>query len=235
MRRLRSCSRILFATFACVLFCGGCSHKADTESCRIASPAQGQRAPLPVLASVTYVVLDDQGLTNDDLRDLELIPNLRAIVLGSPMDDKSVAILASLPRLPQTLERLDLIGPQFTNESLKSIAAFKKLRSLDLDCTSVDDAGIATLPSTGLKLRQLNLYGCEGVTDKAIPHLKELEDLKEMSVQETEISRDGTIRLIDALPGAWVGNSYGLPSAQPKPVPFYVPPENAATNAPGSR
>ncbi len=220
---LRGNSQILMASFACVLLCSGCSRRADTESGqKSVPPPHERRAPLPALASITYVVLDDEHLTNEDLQDLELIPRLTAIALDTPMNDESVAVLANLPRHPQTLRRLDLIGPQFTNKALKSIATFKKLRSLDLDCTSIDDTGVAAIASMGLKLEQLNLYGCESVTDKAIPHLKKFEHLTQMNIQETEISRDGTLRLIEALPSTWIGSSHGLPNAQPKPVPFHV-------------
>lgn len=195
-------NRLPFAAIACVALCTGCnSREAETEKRQVPQPApQESRDPLRVLASVVYVILDQEGITNDDLPDLEMIPNLRTVVLESPMNDESVAALTSLRRLPQTLERMDLIGPQFTNESVRSIAAFTELRRLDLDGTSIDDTGVALIESMGLKLQMLSLNGCEAVTDAAIPHLEKLEHLETLDIQWTAISAEGAERLMTALP-----------------------------------
>lgn len=192
-------NQLAFVAVVCLALTCGCGSPDEPVQGNELGATENSRKPLPALASVTYVILDQEGITESDFRDLELLPSLEAVYLKSPMNDESVAALAELPRLRASLEELCLLGHEFTNESLKSIDSFPKLRRLEFSYTRVNDAGVGVIASLGLKLESLKLDGSP-VTDEAIPHLVKLEHLHDLDVYQTAISNEGVERLKAALP-----------------------------------
>jgi hypothetical protein len=70
-----------------------------------------------------------------------------------------------------------------------AIAALPGLVSIDVGKTSVTNAGIAKIK--GLRnLIELELTGCEGITDGTLPSLKEFYGLKKILAKGTKLSRE---------------------------------------------
>jgi hypothetical protein len=75
---------------------------------------------------------------------------------------------------------------RFTDESLRHLRAFNGIRHLQLDGTSVTDAGLAELASMAT-IETLNLWGTKGIRDEGLVHLAGLTRLEKLTLNWTSI------------------------------------------------
>jgi len=102
----------------------------------------------------------------------------------------SLPALAALPGL----ERLSLSFCPLQSKNLGAFAGFKKLKTVDLQVTDIDDAGIKSL-CTCTSIEKLILEGNRKISDKSIPYLLELKHLKSLNLKGTTISISGVSKL----------------------------------------
>ena len=84
-----------------------------------------------------------------------------------------------------------------TDLELNHVLAFKDLQKLDLSLSMITDRGmerIATLP----KIRDLNLYAVERITDTALAYLRGWKHLQRLNLRGTDIT-DTSLRYIAGL------------------------------------
>lgn len=120
---------------------------------------------------VTGVQLLDTPATNDDLRQLAVLPSV---------------------------ERIWLSRTKVTDEGMPRLLVCPKLKFIGLNDTPITDAGIAHL--TALQdLESLSLSGTK-ITDAGLAHLAKLPRLKELWLRNTAITDAGYQKLQAALP-----------------------------------
>ncbi len=99
-----------------------------------------------------------------------------------------------LSNIPEKIGHLTFRDEYLTNEELCFIASrIKKIERLDLDSTSVDDAGIPCLLEMEY-IGELRLVNLE-ITDEAIHALSKLQSLKLLHLGSTKVSCDGVLSL----------------------------------------
>ena len=76
---------------------------------------------------------------------------------------------------------------------MKHVAKLKSLRTLNLGCTHVDDAGLAELQVLA-QLRSLDLQDCE-ITAVGMGYLGKIKSLRELSLYDTHITNAGLRKL----------------------------------------
>jgi hypothetical protein len=117
------------------------------------------------LGEITYLNLIDTSVTDDGLKPLAKLKNLRQLKLGIHWEHRQVgkpevtgAGLRHLGEL-EHLTFLELQGPQITDESMKSVALLKNLKSLDLYFwTEVTFAGLEHLKPLKDTLTEIDLH-----------------------------------------------------------------------------
>lgn len=91
-----------------------------------------------------YLHISDLQLTDDDLRRLGGLPNIRYLRLqDTQLTDARLAHLAGL----KSLETLHLKEPLITDAGLAHLAGLKNLQALHLESPLITDAGLAHLES----------------------------------------------------------------------------------------
>jgi hypothetical protein len=92
---------------------------------------------------------------------------------------------AKLPRF-QEAAVLQMANPDVTDETLKSLRGFTRLKELDLNDTAVTDAGLAELQNCP-RLETLRLKNTR-ITDAGFrAHLLDRDGLREIDVRETQV------------------------------------------------
>lgn len=164
-------------------------------------------------AGKVVVEVDLPRPTAETLPALVQLQNLRGLRLGDAVSAKALAELHTLKHL----EWLNLYGVGMTDNELKPLVEFPKLRSLGLQYTSVTDAGfkhLAALKSlegivllngkmtgSGLQdlanlpdLRWLTFVAC-AITDEGLREVSRLTNLRELSLQQTRITEKGLVHV----------------------------------------
>lgn len=112
-----------------------------------------------------------QALTDDGVRHLARLPNLRHLDLGgTAVTDRSLAMLADLPNL----ETISLEMTRVTDAGVVHLARCDRLQSVNLAMTRTGDAALRAL--AGKRLRHLRTGN--GVTDAGLALLHELPMFK---------------------------------------------------------
>jgi internalin A len=88
--------------------------------------------------------------------------------------------------------RLAARGPGVQNSSLEKLKGMKNLRVLDLDQSSVDDAGMEHL--VGLPLVDINLK-LTNVRDDGVAHLAKIPTLKQLKLIKTKVTNAGIVHV----------------------------------------
>jgi hypothetical protein len=156
------------------------------------------------------VTLDLSGIDIHEpgLRSIAQLKNLKSLQLDfadytnsrrdtKPMllDDASMQHLGELT----SLDDLKLERVRFVKGGIGHLTKLKELASLVLlDCEGLDDAGLERLVELP-KLRSLYLYAAD-ITDSGIVHLESLTHLKTLYVERSQGTRDGLVKLREALP-----------------------------------
>jgi len=150
------------------------------------------------LSQLESLDVANTGITDAGLESLAPLTKLKHLALGrARMGDSALSML----RLFNTLESLDLSGARdvqrnqrnnrggATQDALwKVLADMKQLRVLKIAFSDVDADALGRMgPSLG-KVEQLNLEGCQRVTDEAITQLASWKALKQLDVQETKVT-----------------------------------------------
>ena len=179
------------------------------------------------LTSLQGLSLSRSQITDSDLVLLERLTTLQALELGdTAVTDAGLTHLEGL----LDLRELDLENTQVTDAGLVTLTRLSGLQELDLSNTRVTDAGVAHL-ATFTDLRKLRLADMPQVTGEGISNLwgltkleslslegmelgklglgclKELKNLKTLSLKNTVVSAADIADLQRALPGLEVEGS----------------------------
>lgn len=113
---------------------------------------------------------------------------------GRDLTDEGLETIAALKRIVS----LNLRDTKITGEGLVHLQGLGGLRELHLERTEVGDAAIANLAGLN-NLEYLNLYSTN-ITDKSLEHLMSLKKLKRLYVWQTGVTDAGIERLQQQLP-----------------------------------
>ncbi len=161
------------------------------------------------LTSLTELTLARTQVSDAGLAHLKDLKNLRRLVLdGCTIGDQGLAHLNELPDLTE----LTLARTQVSDAGLAHLKDLKTLRRLVLDGCTIRGQGLAHLKElpeladlgagrlAELKqLQKLSLAG-SGVSDKALPPLGDLTNLRELDLTGTKVTASGIAKLKEALP-----------------------------------
>ena len=112
----------------------------------------GVEVPRRLGKPITYLFLEHNPLTDDDLKRIAALGHLQELHLGrTSVTDAGLAALAGLTSLERT---------RVTDAGLKALAGLRNLRFLGLSGTRVTDAGLRELGALS-NLAELDLRGTE--------------------------------------------------------------------------
>lgn len=115
--------------------------------------------------------------------------------LGEKVTDRDLALLEGLE---SSLVWLDLSTTSISDEGLKRLSHYERLRRLWVQQTGITDAGLPNL-ATLTTLEALNLHST-GVTDEGIQALRPLEHLRRLYLWKTNVTRTGAANLRAGMP-----------------------------------
>jgi Leucine Rich Repeat (LRR) protein len=136
-------------------------------------------------------------VTRDNKKDGK--PVIKVELTQTNATDDTLKELAAFP----DLQSLNLFGSkQVTDAGLKELAACKQLNFLILtSCNKITDAGLKELAACE-KLQTLSLNNNTGITDAGIKELAACKQLKSLNVIGcTKITRGGAAELMKQIPG----------------------------------
>jgi internalin A len=145
------------------------------------------------MASLEALTLEQVEASDDVLRELREIPNLKSLSVDGTVvsDDKGMAHVAALANL-ETL-CLDDYAAGITGSGLAQLKHLTRLRRLHLTGYSTTDSALVHV--AGLRaLRELSLDGSQ-VTDAGLEHLAGLVDLEQLSLAFTQVTGAGLVHL----------------------------------------
>jgi Leucine-rich repeat (LRR) protein len=133
-----------------------------------------QIASWPRFSRLTDLGIDCDNLSDDDVKAIGELKNLRCLELQSAqVTDAGLRHLAELTELTE----LQLDSETLTDEGIRHLAGLTKIRNLHLDCPNVTDAGLSHLARLD-QLRNLRLksprIGDAGVLALPPNHLEEV-------------------------------------------------------------
>lgn len=126
------------------------------------------------------------------IRHILLVKNLEGLVIaGTFIDDATFSrVVQSMPQLNE----LDIGHIDLTNRSIDSILKLTRLRSLSINKTKINDAGIAKL--AGLKsLTYLDLRETP-ITDSSLASISKMQGLRTLNLANTKVTDKGLRYLI---------------------------------------
>jgi len=142
---------------------------------------------LPRLRYLRYLWLAGSPVSDQGMRSLSRLPNLRDLFLNRTNVTGTGAVhLQALSKL----ERLVLSDAPVNDRGLASVASLKHLRILQLDGTRITDAGASHLRHLAT-LVDLDVSGTQ-LTNRAIADLAQLGTLKSLRLRNTGLA--GTLR-----------------------------------------
>jgi Leucine-rich repeat (LRR) protein len=168
-----------------------------------------------VTGSLREMTVSGPGVDDDDLRDLELFPEVtRIVVADAEVTDDTVALLGRLPNI----EAVDLISClDVTDACCAELSKLTKLKSLGLNGCQIGDNGVAQLrvfPSlaelyfgethiTSASLKYVAKHpglivldlGGTSIDDDGLRHLSHSTSIRRMLLQKTNITDKGIAHL----------------------------------------
>jgi Leucine-rich repeat (LRR) protein len=124
--------------------------------------------------------------------------------------DVDASVVASVSNLNK-LSHLQIADNPLGPDGAVSLSKLRGLKTLRLEDTGIGDASVAAISSlTGLA--ELNLTGNPEITDRSVPDLCRLSNLKKLCVHRTGISESGLRSLRSALPSCQVSSDLDAPS-----------------------
>ena len=165
-------------------------------------------AKLSGLRKLEVLDLSGVDIHEPGLRSLSKLKNLKWLQLDftdytnsrrdnepTLLDDVAMQHLGELT----SLEELRLECARLAKDGIEHLAKLKQLVSLELlDCEGLDEAGLEHLAELP-KLKSLRLSRSD-VGDSGLAYLEPLTHLKELYVERSKATRDGLVKLRNALP-----------------------------------
>ena len=132
------------------------------------------------------LMLDDSGVTDDDLQEIETLSDLTNVRLSNTKITKAtVRRLGNLSKL----EQIDLSNTQITDDAIASLTTLQYLFSLDLSKTSITGSELPSLKSLQ-RLFSLSLDHTM-INDRGLEYLEPLKTLRVLSLSNTQVSDRG--------------------------------------------
>ncbi len=152
------------------------------------------------LSRLEYLCLYETGVTDDWLKYIRELRNLKTLVLGDDITDNSLELLAVL----KGLRGLGLPNTQITSGAGTTLEKFKSLEWLDLSDTNINDECLKQL-STLTALETLHLTGTN-ITDRGVEYLTRLPNLRGLHLSKTLITNASlhTLAQMPSLNRDWV-------------------------------
>jgi hypothetical protein len=173
---------------------------AAGQSAEIRYPGPLDRADFAAIAAagsnLESLWLEGDRLQADDLRELEHLPNLRALRLSSEVSSRGLAeIAAAAPRL----ERLNLPHAAFDDAGMATLVeGLPLLIQLRFGSPRVSDEGVAELAALPA-LTYLHLIEVP-LTDRGLAAIAEIESLESFYLDGGDVTDEGLARLIEERP-----------------------------------
>jgi hypothetical protein len=136
-----------------------------------------------------------EGLTDAGLKHLSKLGELRELRLwgAGRITDSGLEAISTMTRL----ERVTLSHSKaLTPAGVSSLAKMPSLRELHIGYASVDDEGLEALGRSS-SLSEIELTGLEGVSDAGLLHLKSLK-LKDLRIQQCQGVTDSGFKLLQS-------------------------------------
>lgn len=148
-------------------------------------------------------LFDDLSPTDEDLAQLDLVPNLKNIAIGSFSNGASGLLtetgILKLLRTHPFLEDIGLDtrhgGLDLTDATLEAACQCPNVTSLSLWIPKLTDAGTAHLEKLADHLINLSLPGSENLTDASLPHISALRRLKTLNLNGRGFTDEGVAGL----------------------------------------
>jgi Leucine-rich repeat (LRR) protein len=132
------------------------------------------------------LMLDDSGVTDDDLQEIETLSDLTNVRLSNTkITNATVRRLGNLSKL----EQIDLSNTQITDDAIASLTTLQYLFSLDLSKTSITGSELPSLKSLQ-RLFSLSLDHTM-INDRGLEYLEPLKTLRVLSLSNTQVSDRG--------------------------------------------
>jgi len=180
----------MFAVVTCI--CVGMAYVAESARQRRITTDLGARAEWQFGRPVEVYEFT-RRLEDSDMRRLATCHALKSVSLWRQrsITARGLDHLAQLKRL----RFLDLTGTRADDTTLQHVSGLHELRSLHLvHCTCITDDGIAHLTSL-VNLRELHIEsdtgGRQRVTDRALPYIGRLRNLRHLSLTDTQVTDEG--------------------------------------------
>lgn len=121
--------------------------------------------------------------------------NVLSLDLGeTKTDDEAIAWIATLPKL----EDLNLLRTPITRAGIQSLSA-KRLKKLNVDdCSGMDDSAVDEIAK--MKSLEFLHVGKTKITDVGLAKLARLESLKDLILNDTQVSDEAVRKLQQSLP-----------------------------------
>jgi Leucine-rich repeat (LRR) protein len=136
------------------------------------------------------------GVTSSGMREVGKLANLRTLNLcGTAVTDPGMQKVGKLT----SLQSLNLKGTSVTDVGMPEVGKLTNLQSLDLGAHGVTDEGVRHLLNL-TQLGRLNLAGAKITPNAPLLHLKNLTNLKYLTVSDTTVSRSWRKTIEKAMP-----------------------------------
>jgi WD40 repeat protein/Leucine-rich repeat (LRR) protein len=142
------------------------------------------------LTSLRSLAINSSDLSDEHLKEIAKLSGLVSLELSAcpHLTGPGLAVLATLSRL----EELHLKGARMDSAGLRALVGLKKLRALSLQSTLVADEGLEVLGKLPV-LTELNLGS--GIGDEGLAKLKDLKQLRRLSLADADFSDAGLAHL----------------------------------------
>jgi uncharacterized membrane protein len=166
-----------------------------TTPTKVVAPAKpSSRVNTPPVDESKVKALQQEGIIVDKLAEDS---NLLALNFVN-VKDVNETMIRELNSMNQQITALKFTGLPVTDQVLKNISSLPNLEKLQLEKTSISDAGIAELNKFP-NLETLNLYGTN-ISDAGLKNLAN-DNLKKINLWNTKVSQQGIRSLLSKYPG----------------------------------
>lgn len=150
--------------------------------------------PTVTQIAIPFLPIEDYGDLN---KFKELIQVSYFSVDGTGGSDEKMQALSKLS-FPKFIDLNLLNSPLVTDAGIKHLARIKSLRMMQLEGTSITDAGLKIIAEE-MKLTGVNVANCPKVTFFGIKMLAQSKSLDEMGISSDNLSQEQIIKIIKTL------------------------------------